>query len=123
MTGKRDAVAVADPARLEQALGHLIQNAIEASKPGEPVGIVVGSTTIEVIDRGAGMSAGFVRDRLFRPFVSTKQGGFGIGAFEARQVIQAMGGKLDVVSREGEGTRFVIALREAVAPVNMERAA
>lgn len=123
VSGKRDAVAVADPARLEQALGHLIQNAIEASARGEPVGVVVGASTIEVIDTGAGMSASFVRDRLFRPFVSTKESGFGIGAFEARQVIQAMGGKLDVRSREGEGTRFTIVLREALAPVNMERAA
>jgi len=123
VTGKRDAVAVADPARLEQALGHLIQNAIEASAPGEPVGVVVGRATIEVIDSGPGMSASFIRDRLFRPFTSTKSGGFGIGAFEARQVIQAMGGKLDVVSREGEGTRFTIALREALAPIKMERAA
>jgi putative PEP-CTERM system histidine kinase len=123
VTGMRDAVAVADPARLEQALGHLIQNAIEASAPGEPVGVVVGRATIDVIDAGPGMSASFIRDRLFRPFTSTKNGGFGIGAFEARQVIQAMGGKLDVISREGEGTRFTIVLREALAPVKMERAA
>lgn len=123
VTGKRDAVAVADPARLEQALGHLIQNAIEASAPGEPVGVVVGRATIEVIDAGPGMSASFIRDRLFRPFASTKSGGFGIGAFEARQVIVAMGGKLELVSREGEGTRFTIVLREALAPAKMERAA
>jgi putative PEP-CTERM system histidine kinase len=123
VTGMRDAVAVADPARLEQALGHLIQNAIEASAPGDPVGVVVGRATIDVIDAGPGMSASFIRDRLFRPFTSTKNGGFGIGAFEARQVIQAMGGKLDVISREGEGTRFTIVLREALAPVKMERAA
>ncbi len=122
--GKRDAIAVADPARLEQALGHLIQNAIEASAPGLPVAVVVGRSTIEVTDKGSGMSASFIRDRLFRPFVSTKDGGFGIGAFEARQLIQAMGGKLDVASREGEGTRFTIVLREALAPVQkMERAA
>lgn len=123
VTGMRDAVAVADPARLEQALGHLVQNAIEASASGEPVGVVVGRATIDVIDAGPGMSASFIRDRLFRPFASTKSGGFGIGAFEARQVILAMGGKLDVVSREGEGTRFTIVLREALAPVKMERAA
>jgi putative PEP-CTERM system histidine kinase len=123
VTGMRDAVAVADPARLEQALGHLIQNAIEASAPGDPVGVVVGRATIDVIDAGPGMSASFIRDRLFRPFTSTKNGGFGIGAFEARQVIVAMGGKLDVISREGEGTRFTIVLREALAPVKMERAA
>ena len=123
VTGMRDAVAVADPARLEQALGHLIQNAIEASAPGEPVGVVVGRATIDVIDAGPGMSASFIRDRLFKPFASTKNGGFGIGAFEARQVIVAMGGKLDLVSREGEGTRFTIVLREGLAPVKMERAA
>jgi len=123
VTGMRDAVAVADPARLEQALGHLIQNAIEASAPGEPVGVVVGRATIDVIDAGPGMSASFIRDRLFKPFASTKSGGFGIGAFEARQVIVAMGGKLDVISREGEGTRFTIVLREALAPAKMERAA
>jgi putative PEP-CTERM system histidine kinase len=123
VTGMRDAVGVADPARLEQALGHLIQNAIEASAPDEPVGVVVGRATIDVIDAGPGMSASFIRDRLFRPFTSTKSGGFGIGAFEARQVVMAMGGKLDVISREGEGTRFTIVLREALAPVKMERAA
>lgn len=112
VTGLRDAVAMADPARLEQALGHLIQNAIEASATGEPVSVVVGRSSIEVIDTGSGMSASFVRDRLFRPFVSTKDGGFGIGAFEARQVIEAMHGKLELVSREGEGTRFTIVLAE-----------
>jgi putative PEP-CTERM system histidine kinase len=123
VTGMRDSVGVADPARLEQALGHLIQNAIEASAPGEPVAVVVGRATIDVIDAGPGMSASFIRDRLFKPFASTKNGGFGIGAFEARQVILAMGGKLDLVSREGEGTRFTIVLREGLAPVKMERAA
>jgi putative PEP-CTERM system histidine kinase len=123
VTGMRDSVGVADPARLEQALGHLIQNAIEASAPGEPVAVVVGRSTIDVIDAGPGMSASFIRDRLFKPFASTKNGGFGIGAFEARQVILAMGGKLDLVSREGEGTRFTIVLREGLAPVKMERAA
>jgi signal transduction histidine kinase len=123
VTGRRDGVAVADPARLEQALGHLIQNAIEASPPGMPVDVVVGRTSIDVADSGMGMSAAFVRDRLFRPFVSTKNGGFGIGAFEAMQLVQAMGGALDVVSREGEGTRFTISLRTAIAPEQVDRAA
>ena len=65
---------------------------------------------IDVIDHGCGMTPGFVRDQLFRPFVSSKPAGFGIGAFEARQLVHAMGGALDVVSREGEGTRFRILL-------------
>ncbi|MEO5493173.1 MAG: XrtA/PEP-CTERM system histidine kinase PrsK [Sphingomonas sp.] len=123
VSGHRDALAMADAGRLEQALGHLVQNAVEASAVGDPVTVTVGRASIEVADRGSGMNAAFVRDHLFRPFVSTKQGGFGIGAFEARQVIQAMGGTLDVVSREGEGTKFTIGLPATLAPQQMGRAA
>jgi signal transduction histidine kinase len=101
-------------ARLEQALGHLLQNAIDASDPGEPVIVLVEQRGIEaaidVIDQGRGMSVEFVRSRLFKPFASTKDGGFGIGAFEARALIAAMGGRLEVESREGEGSRFSIIL-------------
>jgi putative PEP-CTERM system histidine kinase len=110
-------VAMADPAGLEQALGHLVQNAIEASGPDDPVGLRFfesgGDVAIEVVDRGHGMSAAFVRDRLFQPFVSTKDSGFGIGAYEARALVVAMGGRLDVESGEGEGTRFTLYLPAA----------
>jgi signal transduction histidine kinase len=107
-------VALIDPQGLEQALGHLVQNAIDASPAGVPVTVCVrtsgGDVAIEVADRGAGMSAEFVRSRLFQPFASTKDNGFGVGAFEARSLIAAMGGRLDVESREGEGTRFTVFL-------------
>ncbi len=109
--------ACADPVRLEQALGHLVQNAIDASAPEEPVRICYGErgmeVAIEVIDSGAGMSADFIRSRLFQPFASTKDGGFGIGAFEARTLIAGMGGRIEVESREGEGSRFTIFLPAA----------
>jgi len=112
--GRSDIVARADPARLVQALGHLVQNAIDASPAGSPVWLRVNRTgleaSIEVLDHGAGMSAEFVRTRLFKPFASTKEGGFGVGAFEARSLVAAMGGRLEVESREGEGTRFAIIL-------------
>ena len=65
---------------------------------------------MQVIDSGPGMSAEFVRTRLFQPFASTKEAGFGVGAFEARSLIAAMSGRLEVESREGEGSRFVISL-------------
>jgi putative PEP-CTERM system histidine kinase len=117
--------ALTDPARLEQALAHLVQNAIDASLPDEPVRICYGQrggeASIEVIDSGSGMSPDFIRTRLFQPFVSTKEGGFGIGAFEARTLIAGMGGRLEVESREGEGSRFTIYLPAAetgFAPVN-----
>ena len=66
--------------------------------------------TIEVLDSGSGMSPEFVRTGLFKPFVSSKNGGFGIGAFEARELIKAMGGRIAVESREGLGTRFSVVL-------------
>jgi len=56
------------------------------------------------------MSAAFVRAELFKPFRSTKPGGFGIGAYEAREIARGLGGRLDVASREGEGTVFTVTL-------------
>ncbi|MDQ8756611.1 PEP-CTERM system histidine kinase PrsK [Sphingosinicella sp. LHD-64] len=106
--------ATANPDGLEQALAHLLQNAIDASAPDRPVELRAyesgGDVAIEVVDRGRGMSGEFVRTRLFQPFVSTKDSGFGIGAYEARALIHGMGGRLEVESAEGEGTCFTIFL-------------
>ena len=110
---------------LEQVLVHLVQNAIDASASDAPITLGVRSeglhAAIEVIDSGTGMSPDFVRNRLFKPFVSTKPGGFGIGAFEARELVRAMQGRLDVESREGLGSRFVIRLPLAEAAGLLER--
>ncbi|MGN3973320.1 XrtA/PEP-CTERM system histidine kinase PrsK [Tsuneonella sp. SYSU-LHT278] len=107
-------MVLGDSDALEQALVHLVQNAIEASDPATPVYLEVSCDglqgRLEVIDSGTGMSPQFVRDRLFKPFVSSKDGGFGIGAFEARELVRAMGGRLEVESREGLGTRFAAVL-------------
>ncbi len=104
--------AMADPVRLEGALGHLLQNAIDASEPSEPVTITVikqgEETGIEIADKGHGMTLDFVRGQLFRPFASTKDGGFGIGAFEAQTIIVGMGGRVTVDSEPGQGTRFMV---------------
>ncbi len=99
---------------LEQALTHIVQNAIDASEADSPVLLEAYSDgifgKISVSDNGCGMTPSFQRDGLFKPFVSSKDGGFGIGAYEARETIRAMGGRLDVESREGLGTRFTISL-------------
>jgi putative PEP-CTERM system histidine kinase len=120
LTGRADVHALFDPARLETALDHLVQNAIEASPAGEPIWLSIERRGIEVeiavLDRGRGMTPEFIRHGLFVPFESTKTGGFGIGAFEARALIAGMGGRLGVESREGEGTRFTILLPIAEAP-------
>lgn len=112
-----DPMLLADPVRLEQALGHIVQNAIDASPAHEPVILKVvdygHEITIEVRDQGIGMSQDFIRSSLFKPFASTKESGFGIGAYEARVLLRAMGGRLDVESREGEGSVFTLTLPAA----------
>lgn len=104
---------------LEQVLQHLVQNALDASPPELPVFLQVATdglfARIDVIDSGCGMSAEFVRNGLFKPFVSSKVNGFGIGAFEARELVRAMHGRLDVESREGIGSRFTVRLPLAAA--------
>jgi len=106
--------AMAGPAGLEQALSHLVQNAIDASDTADAITVRAfesgGDIAIEVIDRGRGMSPDFVAHRLFQPFASTKETGFGIGAYEARELIRAMGGRIEVESVAGEGTCFTLIL-------------
>jgi putative PEP-CTERM system histidine kinase len=117
---------LANDEALEQALVHLVQNGVDASDGELPVYLDISSDgvrgRIDVIDSGAGMSPEFIRDGLFKPFVSSKNAGFGIGAFEARELVLAMGGRLDVESREGLGTRFVIHLPLAAAADLLARA-
>lgn len=119
ISGISNAIAHADPAGLEQLLNHLVQNAIDASAADAPVTLALGAdglnVTIDVIDQGCGMSPAFVRDKLFKPFVSSKPGGFGIGAFEARQLAATMDARIEVTSREGQGTRFRVVLKAAHA--------
>ena len=109
--------AVADPASLEQAFAHLLQNAIDASPIDKAVLVRTssadGEVLIEIIDAGSGMDPEFVRNSLFQPFTSTKPDGFGVGAFEARSLIAAMRGRLTVDSRLGKGTHLTIHLPAA----------
>jgi putative PEP-CTERM system histidine kinase len=112
VAGEPALFAIADRARLETALSHLVQNAIEASDACDPVTVEVGRLGTDVIitvsDNGCGMTPEFIHDQLFRPFTSTKDGGFGIGAFEARTLITALGGRLSVRSAPDRGTGFTI---------------
>jgi signal transduction histidine kinase len=115
------------PCDLQSALTHLITNAIEASSHGDEVMVRVQNEprriVIEITDKGAGMSAEFVRNSLFVPRKSTKAGGHGMGAYQARHLIRAMGGELEVTSAVGRGTvmrvflpfdRTVSTVREAL---------
>jgi putative PEP-CTERM system histidine kinase len=109
--------AQVDAGALDRVLRNLIQNAIDASPMVEAVTVRVSRSSdqvsIAITDRGCGMDSDFIRNRLFQPFASTKSNGFGIGAFEARSLVSAMGGRLVVDSKPGHGTTFTILLRAA----------
>jgi putative PEP-CTERM system histidine kinase len=124
LLGETSVEVMVDANALEQAVGHLLQNALDASS-GEPVTVRVAgdgdAVVITIADKGVGMDGDFIRNRLFQPFASTKPGGFGIGAFEARSLITAMGGRISVDSRPGRGTTFTILLPAAPAAAEPER--
>jgi putative PEP-CTERM system histidine kinase len=103
----------------DAAVGHLVNNAAEASPPGVPVNIVLrgepGRMVVEIADAGRGMTPEFIRDELFRPLSSSKPGGSGIGAWQARELLRQAGGDLIVESRPDAGTtmRLILPAQEA----------
>ena len=105
---------LADRERLERVLGHLIQNAIEATPKDGKVAISLrrqaAHAQITITDTGEGMSEEFIRERLFKPFESTKSAGMGIGVFESQEYIAELGGKIELVSEVGVGTTFHVIL-------------
>lgn len=107
---------LADPGRLQRVLGHLLQNAIDATPATGTVRVQLllaadgGAARVAIADSGHGMSLQFVRERLFKPFDTTKTAGMGIGVFESRAYIAELGGMLDVVSAPGCGATFTVTL-------------
>lgn len=115
-----DGIAVvANAERLGAVIAHLVDNALEAVGAGGAVTVRLnargGDAVIEVADDGNGMDEDFIRNELFRPFRTTKPGGFGIGAYESREFVRELGGRLDVESTPGVGTVMRISLPAMLA--------
>ncbi|WP_367847333.1 XrtA/PEP-CTERM system histidine kinase PrsK [Rhodoferax sp. WC2427] len=100
--------------RLERIIGHIVQNAFDATDPSGRVWLTLdrhnGQARIEIGDTGQGMSEEFVQERLFKPFQTTKQAGMGIGAYESFQYVQELGGKILVNSALNKGTLVTLLL-------------
>jgi putative PEP-CTERM system histidine kinase len=100
--------------RIERVLGHVVQNALDATQPTDRVWLKVsrrsGEARIEVGDTGVGMSQEYVQTRLFKPFQTTKQSGMGIGAYESLQYVRELGGSISVDTELGRGTVMTIGL-------------
>lgn len=112
---EKDVVVNADPDHLVMICTHLIKNAQEATNSTGFVDVTLrkeGNNAIIVVeDNGEGMDATFIRDRLFKPFVTTKSGkGMGIGVYQAREFINSLGGEITVESQPGVGSTFTISI-------------
>lgn len=115
---------VVPPERLALVLTHVVNNAQDATPPDGTVTVRLrredSMAVIEVADDGTGMDEQFIRERLFRPFDTTKGSkGMGIGAYQTREFVRAAGGDVQVHSEPGRGTRFVIRLPLAAPSGNM----
>jgi len=107
----------ADPEHLASIIEHAIRNAQDATAADGSVKVEIGDRagrpTLTVADSGAGMDAQFVRERLFRPFDTTKGArGMGIGAFQIREYLRSLGGDVEVQSAPGKGTRLRMVFAE-----------
>lgn len=104
----------AHPQRLERIIGHVVQNALDATDEDGKVAVTVteagDALQVVVEDSGCGMTADFLRERLSRPFQTTKTSGMGIGVFETRQYLGEIGGQVRFESEVGKGTRVTITL-------------
>ena len=103
-----------DSEALLRVIQNLVTNAIEAVRGSGTVTVRSyeegGHVVCEVTDTGIGMSPEFVQKSLFAPFRSTKTGGWGIGLYQAKGIVDAHGGTIEVTSRKGAGSTFRLRL-------------
>ncbi len=113
----------ADPFYLGDAFASLLENAWEAASPDGRVLVRSYSrgtrgakgkgrprAVVEFIDNGAGMTAEFLRDRLFQPFETTKAHGVGLGLSTAGQIVKFHRGSIRILSQPGGGTMVRLSL-------------
>jgi signal transduction histidine kinase len=107
-------IIMGDAARLEQACRNLILNALQASKDGDKVEVVVDGTGFSVKDTGQGMDIS-VQQNLFTPFFTTKAKGTGLGLSNVKKIVDAHHGRIDLSSTPNRGTTFTVRLEQRSA--------
>ncbi|MBX9750778.1 MAG: PEP-CTERM system histidine kinase PrsK [Roseococcus sp.] len=115
--GSADSRVAMPPEQFDSAVRHLLDNAVQAAPEDRPLRLRLrreaACSIVEITDQGPGMSPEFVRDALFRPLVTSRPDGSGIGAWQARELLRGCGGDLDVESRPGHGTTMRLRLPHA----------
>ncbi len=117
--------------RLERVLGHLVDNALDATPPEGRVWLDLqrgpSQACVVVGDTGHGMSEDFMKNRLFQAFSTTKTEGMGIGMHESLQYVRELGGRIEPRSTEGQGTVMTVWLpllqADLNTPLPLEKAA
>lgn len=100
-----------DADELQKVILNLIINAVEASS--QQMAILIETVRlpqphVRIKDEGCGMTSEFQQRELFKPFVTTKKKGLGIGLYQCRRIIEAHGGRIDVSSAVGQGSVFTV---------------
>jgi signal transduction histidine kinase len=108
--------AYLDPFRIEQLVTNLVSNAMKYGE-GKPIEVELSAdeerARITVRDHGIGIGTreqSRIFDRFERAVSSNEYGGFGLGLWIARQVVEASGGKISVASELGKGAEFTVVL-------------
>jgi two-component system, NtrC family, sensor histidine kinase HydH len=106
-------LVMVDPLYLERALVNLVDNAVEASRPGQSVSIRLrrrnDMAIIKIRDQGKGMDEETLKN-LFIPFYSKKGGGTGLGMAVAKKIVEEHEGRIIVKSRPAGGTKIAVHL-------------
>jgi signal transduction histidine kinase len=107
-------VITSDGDRVLQVVGNLLSNAFQATPDGGRISLELaqqnGSVRVAVEDSGPGIPPE-ARERLFRPFISESgRSGTGLGLAIAKELSGALGGRIDLESEVGKGSRFELVL-------------
>ncbi len=113
-----------DASALERVFQNLFTNAMQAMEGEGELTLRTkfqdGQVVCSVSDTGCGMSAEFVRKSLFVPFQSTKKGGWGIGLYQAKDIVEGHHGRIEVETQEGKGTTFSLLFPPASREIGVE---
>ena len=104
-------IAEVDRDEFRKVALNLMLNAIESTAGKQPVKVEVGKKEtpfFRVKDEGCGIPEDFLRNSLFTPFKSTKKKGLGIGLYQCKKIVEAHGGKIEVISELDKGSEFTV---------------